>query len=210
MERLGIADKRGTQYRRPSGWQKQRVSIAPALVGRPSVTVLDELTTGLDPQARRDTWELIEDVRDSGAAVVHVTHFMDEAERPRDRLALIDSGRVAALDTPDGLVTRASPEQRVTFRAPPEFGVRLLTARPEVVSAHRRGRQVRAAGRGDLLHAVTSVLAPTAVRHLTGRVRRPAGRSLSDRGLQVLGLVADGASNRAAAAAEAYRRGLLG
>ncbi|MFC9087782.1 ABC transporter ATP-binding protein [Nocardiopsis dassonvillei] len=177
MERLGIADKRDTQYRRLSGGQKQRVSIALALVGRPAVTILDELTTGLDPQARRDTWDLIEDVRDSGVTVVLVTHFMDEAERLCDRIALIDSGRVAALDTPDGLVTRASPEQRVTFRAPPEFDEQLLTARPEVVSAHRRGRQVRVAGRDNLLHAVTSVLAR---EHVVAEDLRVERSSLDD------------------------------
>lgn len=159
MERLGIADRRDTQYRRLSGGQKQRVSIALALVGRPRVTILDELTTGLDPQARRDTWDLIEDVRDSGVTVVLVTHFMDEAERLCDRLALIDSGRVAALDTPAGLVTRAGPEQRVTFRAPREFDEQVLAALSEVASAHRTGTRVRVSGRGNLLHAVTSVLA---------------------------------------------------
>ncbi|WP_017569415.1 ABC transporter ATP-binding protein [Nocardiopsis halotolerans] len=159
MERLGIADKRDTQYRRLSGGQKQRVSIALALVGRPEVTILDELTTGLDPQARRDTWDLIEDVRDSGVTVVLVTHFMDEAERLCDRLALIDAGRVAALDTPSGLVTRASPGQQVTFRAPPEFDEQVLAARPEVASVRRGGSQVRVTGQGNLLHAVTAVLA---------------------------------------------------
>ncbi|NKY99031.1 ABC transporter ATP-binding protein [Nocardiopsis alborubida] len=159
MERLGLADRRDTQYRRLSGGQKQRVSIALALVGRPRVTILDELTTGLDPQARRDTWDLVEDVRDSGVTVVLVTHFMDEAERLCDRLAVIDSGRVAALDTPAGLVTQAGSEQQVTFRAPPEFDEQLLAARPEVVSAQRMGNQVRVSGRGNLLHAVTSVLA---------------------------------------------------
>lgn len=177
MERLGIADKRDTQYRRLSGGQKQRVSIALALVGRPAVTILDELTTGLDPQARRDTWDLIEDVRESGVTVVLVTHFMDEAERLCDRLALIDSGRVAALDTPAGLVTRAGPEQRVTFRAPPEFDEQLLTARPEVVSAHRKGRQVRVAGRDNLLHAVTSVLAR---EHVVAEDLRVERSSLDD------------------------------
>ncbi len=177
MERLGIDDKRDTQYRRLSGGQKQRVSIALALVGRPAVVILDELTTGLDPQARRDTWDLVEDVRDSGVTVVLVTHFMDEAERLCDRLALIDSGRIAALDTPAGLVTRAGPEQRVTFHAPQEFDERVLTARPEVVSAHRRGTRVRVSGRGNLLHAVTSVLAR---EHVVAEDLRVERSSLDD------------------------------
>ena len=113
---LGLADKRRARYRDLSGGQKQRLSIALALIGNPTVAVLDELTTGLDPQARRDTWELVERVRDSGVTIILVTHFMDEAERLCDRLALIDSGRVVALDTPAGLVARAGGEQRIRFR----------------------------------------------------------------------------------------------
>lgn len=91
-----------------SGGQQQRVSIALALVGRPRVAILDELTTGLDPQARRDVWRLIERVRDSGVTVLLVTHLMEEAERLCDRLALIDDGRVTASGTPRELVDRAS------------------------------------------------------------------------------------------------------
>ncbi|MBB6119436.1 ABC transporter ATP-binding protein [Nocardiopsis algeriensis] len=159
LESLGIADKRDTQYRRLSGGQKQRLSIALALVENPRVAVFDELTTGLNPQARRDTWDLVENVRDSGVTVVLVTHFMDEAERLCDRIAVVDSGRIAALDTPAGLVARTDPEQRVTFRAPRDFDEQVLAARPEVASAHRSGHQVRVTGRGNLLHAVTSVLA---------------------------------------------------
>src|SRR6266700_7808901 len=89
-----------------SGGQKQRLSIALALLGSPQVAVLDELTTGLDPQARRDTWELIEGVRDRGVTIVLVTHFMEEAERLCDRVALIDAGHVVAIDTPAGLAGR--------------------------------------------------------------------------------------------------------
>ena len=107
MAEMGLADKRDTAYGKLSGGQKQRLSIALALVGNPEVAVLDELTTGLDPQARRDTWELIRAVRDRGVAVVLVTHFMDEAERLCDRLAVIRSGALAALDTPAALIAKA-------------------------------------------------------------------------------------------------------
>ena len=100
LEVLGLAAKARTPYGKLSGGQKQRLSIALALVGNPEVAVLDELTTGLDPQARRDTWELIEGVRDRGVTIVLVTHFMEEAERLCDRVALIDTGRVVAVDTP--------------------------------------------------------------------------------------------------------------
>ena len=99
METLGLAGKQKTQFGKLSGGQRQRLSIALALVGRPKVVVLDELTTGLDPQARRDTWALIEGVRDRGTTIVLVTHFMEEAERLCDRIAVIDFGRIVALDT---------------------------------------------------------------------------------------------------------------
>ena len=92
MENLGLAEKRNTAFRKLSGGQKQRLSIALALVGNPKIAVLDELTTGLDPQARRDTWQLIEDVRARGVTVLLVTHFMEEAEQLCDRVALIDRG----------------------------------------------------------------------------------------------------------------------
>ena len=107
LDVLGLAAKRGDYYRSLSGGQRQRLSIALALIGRPRIAVLDELTTGLDPQARRDTWELIEHIRDRGVTIVLVTHFMEEAERLCDRVALIDHGRVVALDTPARLATQA-------------------------------------------------------------------------------------------------------
>ena len=159
IETLGIADKRRTPYGKLSGGQRQRVSIGLALVGRPLVAVLDELTTGLDPQARRDTWELVERVRDSGVTVVLVTHFMDEAERLCDRIALIDTGRIVALDTPAGIVERAGPSQRVEFRVSEPWDSAHLEALPEVGSVHRDGPRVRVSGGGNLLHAVTSTLA---------------------------------------------------
>lgn len=97
---LGLQEKRDTAYEDLSGGQKQRLSIALALVGNPQVAILDELTTGLDPQARRETWDLIEAVRASGVTILLVTHFMDEAERLCDRVIIIDDGRVIARGTP--------------------------------------------------------------------------------------------------------------
>jgi ABC-2 type transport system ATP-binding protein len=100
---LGLVGKLGDYYRSLSGGQRQRLSVALALIGRPRLAVLDEMTTGLDPQARRDAWGLIERTRDRGATIVLVTHFMEEAERLCDRVALIDRGHVVALDAPDRL-----------------------------------------------------------------------------------------------------------
>ena len=159
IDDLGLADKRDSRFGKLSGGQKQRVSIALALAGSPEIAVLDELTTGLDPQARRDTWQLIEEVRDRGVTIVLVTHFMEEAERLCDRIAVIDSGRVAAIDTPAGLVSRVSPEQRIRFRPSPSLDDRLLKELPEVHTVTRSGEQITVSGTDGLLQAVTATLA---------------------------------------------------
>ncbi|PRX46938.1 ABC-2 type transport system ATP-binding protein [Prauserella shujinwangii] len=159
VDRLNLTGTLGTQFRRLSGGQQQRLSIALALIGNPRVAVLDELTTGLDPQARRDTWDLIEGIRDRGVTIVLVTHFMEEAERLCDRLAVIDSGRLVALDSPAGLVARVDDRQRVRFRPSAPLDHAVLTALPEVTSVERAGSQLVVTGTGDLLLAVTTVLA---------------------------------------------------
>jgi ABC-2 type transport system ATP-binding protein len=107
LDLLGLAGHRDQPYRKLSGGQKQRLSIALALVGNPRIAVFDELTTGLDPNARRATWRLLEGVRARGVTVLLVTHSMEEAERLCDRVAVIDGGRVIALDTPQGIVAAA-------------------------------------------------------------------------------------------------------
>ena len=155
---LGLTEKRDAPYGKLSGGQRQRLSIALALVGNPQAAILDELTTGLDPQARRDTWQLIEDVRARGVTILLVTHFMEEAERLCDRLALIDSGRVVALDTPAGIASRINVEQRVRFRPSSPIDERILTELPEVRSVIRNGPMVTVSGSGKLVQAVTSVL----------------------------------------------------
>ena len=101
---LGLQDKREAQFRSLSGGQQQRVSIALALVGNPKIAILDELTTGLDPLARRTTWEVVRRVRDTGATVILVTHFMEEAERLCDRLIIIDRGHILAEGSPQDLI----------------------------------------------------------------------------------------------------------
>ena len=108
LHRLGLTERRNTRYRRLSGGQKQRLSIALALVGNPRLVVFDELTTGLDPAARRESWRMVEQLRDNGVTVLLVTHYADEAERLCDRVALIQSGRLAATGTPADLISRAA------------------------------------------------------------------------------------------------------
>jgi len=111
---LDLTEKRNTRYRVLSGGQKQRLSIALALIGRPRIAILDELTTGLDPVARRDTWQFVDNIRNQGVTIMLVTHFMTEAERLCDRVAILDRGRLAAIGTPAQL---ARPTLEDTFVA---------------------------------------------------------------------------------------------
>jgi ABC-2 type transport system ATP-binding protein len=163
VDALGLADKRRDFYKSLSGGQKQRLSIVLALIGQPKIAVLDEMTTGLDPQARRDTWALIEGVRDHGVTIILVTHYMDEAERLCDRVALIDRGKVVATDTPHGLAERARGGKQVRFVPSKEFDPRLLTALPEVRSLERHGQHVVVTGSGQLVNAVILTLAAAGV-----------------------------------------------
>ena len=162
-EVLGLAGKRKDYYKSLSGGQRQRLSVALALIGQPKIAVLDEMTAGLDPQARRDAWELIEGMRARGVTIVLVTHFMEEAERLCDRLALIDRGRVAALDTPAGLAARARGGKSVRFLPSAPFDERLLRELPEVRGVEREGQHVVVTGTGDLVNAVILALATAGV-----------------------------------------------
>jgi ABC-type multidrug transport system ATPase subunit len=171
MDALGLAGKASTKFGKLSGGQQQRLSIALALVGNPRVAMLDELTTGLDPQARRDTWDLIEGVRDRGVTIVLVTHFMEEAERLCDRVALIDAGRVVAIDTPAALAERVQTEQRIQFRPSVPLDDGLLAELPDVTSIIRRGDVVVVTGNNNALNAVTSVLLRTAQEGLANVAR---------------------------------------
>ena len=121
-ERLGLGECGHTPYRRLSGGQQQRLGLAMAVVGRPEIVFVDEPTAGMDPQARRTTWELLEELRDDGVTVVLTTHYMDEAERLADRLHIIDHGRVIASGTPLELTrggTHATIRLVVTRPFPP-------------------------------------------------------------------------------------------
>jgi ABC-2 type transport system ATP-binding protein len=114
LERLGLGDKRNAWFMTLSGGQKQRLFIALALIHDPEVVLLDELTTGLDPQARRAIWDMVRGIRERGKTVLLTTHLMEEAERLCDRVAIIERGRVIDIGTPDDLVRRHCPEQTVS------------------------------------------------------------------------------------------------
>jgi len=103
---VNLTDKAKNKFKELSGGQKQRFSIATTLVNNPKIIFLDEPTTGLDPQARRNLWDLIKQLRDQGATVVITTHYLDEAEVLCDRVAIVDSGNIIAIDSPDGLIDK--------------------------------------------------------------------------------------------------------
>ncbi|WP_150255616.1 ABC transporter ATP-binding protein [Nocardiopsis deserti] len=162
LEEWGLADKRNARFGRLSGGQKQRLFIALALVGDPRVAFLDELTAGLDPQARRATWELVKRVRANGVTVVLVSHFMDEVEELCDRVAILDRGGIVALDSPAGLIGGAGAEHRMRFRLMNRDGTEpnhLLGGLPGVSGVTLTGDQVLVTGRGDFATAVTAALA---------------------------------------------------
>ncbi|HEY2296230.1 MAG TPA: ABC transporter ATP-binding protein [Jatrophihabitans sp.] len=136
---VGLTDVAGTAVKRLSGGQQQRLSLALALVGRPELVFLDEPTAGMDPQARRTTWELVRQLRSDGVSVVLTTHFLDEAEQLADRVVVIDGGRVVAEGSPAEL-TRAGAHGQIRFRAMPELPLDLLlTDLPEGTRAEEVG-----------------------------------------------------------------------
>jgi ABC-2 type transport system ATP-binding protein len=106
LEKVNLVDKAKAKYKELSGGQKQRFSIATTLINQPKIIFLDEPTTGLDPQARRNLWDLILNIRASGTTVILTTHYMDEAEVLCDRVAIIDSGKIIAMDSPDQLIDK--------------------------------------------------------------------------------------------------------
>jgi ABC-2 type transport system ATP-binding protein len=185
----GLTSKADTPFGALSGGQKQRLSIALALVGNPEVVFLDELTTGLDPGARHATWDLIRAVRDSGVTVVLVSHFMDEAEELCDRVAILEQGRIVALDTPSGLVSHTDVEYRLSFRPVGELDEAALARIPSVSSVARRGELVTVTGLGDFAADVTAELARQRVMpadlRITGRTLDDAYVALTGRAMEV-------------------------
>ncbi|MZG14278.1 ATP-binding cassette domain-containing protein [Streptomyces sp. SID5914] len=162
-ERLDLGPMLDTRFAKLSGGQKQRLFIALALVGDPRVVVLDELTTGLDPRARRETWQLIEDIRAGGVTVLLVTHFMEEAQRLCDRIAVIDRGRVAALDTPAGLIRRSAGATVISFTPSAPLDEADLRALPDLASVEFRDGRLTLSGTDETVNAVITLLARTRV-----------------------------------------------
>jgi ABC-2 type transport system ATP-binding protein len=158
LERLGLVEQRTTYFAKLSGGQKQRLSVALALIGNPRVAILDELTTGLDPVARREVWELLEDLRETGVTLLLVSHFMEEAERLCDRVIVIDHGRVIASDTPESLAASVHADQRMSFLPSVSFDHAILQTLPEVHAVATAGERVIVTGSDDVASAVIIAL----------------------------------------------------
>ncbi len=159
LQLLGLTEHRDTRFEKLSGGLQQRLSIALALVGNPRIAILDELTTGLDPQARRETWALIESVRQRGVTILLVTHFMDEAEHLSDRVVVIDRGRVVAEGSPAELGAAAADRRSFRMTTPEPVDLAVLRALPEVTDAVLRGDEVEVTGTRTVLPAVVLELA---------------------------------------------------
>lgn len=159
LRQWGLEEKRDAAFVSLSGGQKQRLFIALALVNNPELVFLDELTAGLDPQARRAAWELVEAIRGRGATVVLVTHFMDEAEHLCDRVAIIDHGRIVALDTPQALIGSLARRPSVHFSVTDGFDSNWLLGVPGVQRVTHDNANVTVYGEGPLMAKVAGALA---------------------------------------------------
>jgi ABC-2 type transport system ATP-binding protein len=142
VARVQLEEKRGAQVRNLSGGQRQRLSVACSLAGAPDVLFLDEPTTGLDPQSRRQLWEVVETFREEGGTILLTTHFMDEAQRLADRVAIMDAGRVLVQGTPSELIASLGGEHVVAFEATAQPDDAALAALPSVSAVRRRGETV--------------------------------------------------------------------
>lgn len=174
LESLALTEKRTTAFAKLSGGQKQRLFIALALVNDPTVVFFDELTTGLDPQARRSMWDLVRSIRDHGCTIVLTTHFMEEAERLCDRVMIIDRGRVVALDTPEALIASLGIDRRIVFSVPEGCDVTGLARLAPVGRVEQGGERVIVHGHGDgFAGAVVNALEDAGVPFTDLRTEQP-------------------------------------
>src|SRR5437868_14131679 len=165
LARLGLESKRNSWFMTLSGGQKQRLFIALALIHEPEVVFLDELTTGLDPQARRAIWTLVTSIRERGTTVFLTTHLMEEAEKLCDRVAIIEHGRIIEVGTPDELVQKHCPERTVVFTSDDANVAESLERIPRVTTVTQRDSQLTVTGSGDgFITDVINVIAREGIR----------------------------------------------
>jgi ABC-2 type transport system ATP-binding protein len=185
LERLGLTEKRRAPFAKLSGGQRQRLFIALALVNHPELVFLDELTTGLDPQARRSMWDLVRELRQEGKTVFLTTHFMEEAERLCDRVAILDHGKIVALDRPEALVRSLGVETRIVFTQPPEAPAVPWDTIPGVHRAETSGERVIVEGAGERF--VSAVVLALEARRIAFRDLRTEQPTLEDVFLRLTG-----------------------
>jgi ABC-2 type transport system ATP-binding protein len=189
LDQLGLSEKRNAWFMTLSGGQQQRLFIALALINDPEVVFLDELTTGLDPQARRAIWELVRGIRARGKTVFMTTHLMEEAERLCDRVAIIEHGRIIDIDSPRRLVDKHCPDRSVVLSTEDPTAAERFTSLAHVVDVKRDGLQFTVHGRGDgFITEVIQCLAEHRVRVNSFRAEQP---SLEDVFLKLTGRSTD-------------------
>jgi ABC-2 type transport system ATP-binding protein len=185
LDQMGLMDKRNAYFSKLSGGQKQRVFIALALVNDPDLVFLDELTTGLDPHARRKMWKQVSAIRDRGKTVFLTTHFMEEAERLCDRVAIIDRGVIVALDSPQNLIRSIGDVNRVVFETPGVVDNILFKSIPGVKRAvDEDGCKVVYVGKDGKISEVIKALETHQVSYTNLRVER---QTLEDVFLELTG-----------------------
>lgn len=174
LETLGLEDKHNSYINKLSGGQKQRLYIALALVNDPELIFLDELTTGLDPQARRVMWKLVQDIRNQGKTVFLTTHYMEEAEQLCNRVAIIDLGNIIALDTPENLIRSLGVDSRIIFSVKEPFEVDHLKKLKRVSRVECSGERVIVYGQGEkLVGEVVNMLTVDGVHFHDLRTEQP-------------------------------------
>ena len=177
IQQLGLEEKRKASFAKLSGGQKQRLFIALALLPDPELVFLDELTTGLDPQARHAIWDLVRNVQERGKTVLLSTHFMEEAERLCDRVAILDHGKIVALDTPANLIRGLGTEERVVFTVDESLPAGFAGAFGEQVKVDVEGKQVIIHARNDrqvpLVSEVVSLLTAQGIAFRDLRTEQP-------------------------------------
>jgi len=161
LEQMGLTEKRNDRFAKISGGQKQRLFIALALINNPELVFLDELTTGLDPQARHAMWDMVRGIRDRGKTVFLTTHFMEEAERLCDRVAILDHGKIVALDTPQNLIRKLGSESRLIFSIDGKLDLQKLQRVEGVTRVEPENDEFVVSGHGerlvgDVVHAITT------------------------------------------------------
>jgi len=178
LKQMGLEEKRRATFDKLSGGQKQRLLIILALINDPELLFLDELTTGLDPQARRAMWDLVREIRNKGKTIFLTTHYMEEAERLCDRVAIMDQGQIVALDSPENLVRSLGAETRLILSVDENLDEKKILAVPGVTRVEKAGERLIVYGKGERL--VGSVVSWFEEQHFRFRDLRTEQPCLED------------------------------